>query len=164
MEPEELERTEPEEEPKKYYIDMGWFEQNQRSFRVVAEKRFCPGCKSKLGTETEERLPTIDSKTGRVVYETRKVAFGSNPLSVIRSCCARERNYITSDMPVLEALFRVFLLNGNQPVELEVIREELSQWFPLTSRPHGYSTQLLRRLIEGDNNYGLSEFVPQPVQ
>jgi hypothetical protein len=164
MEPEEFERTEPEEEPKKYYIDMGWFEQNQRSFRVVAEKRFCPGCKAKLGTETEERLPTIDSKTGRVVYETHKVAFGSNPLSVIRSCCARERNYITSDMPVLEALFRVFLLNGNQPVELEVIREELSQWFPLTSRPHGYSTQLLRRLIEADNNYGLSEFVPQPVQ
>lgn len=150
-------------EPKKYYIDTNWYDKAGRSFRTVVEKRFCASCKAKLGTETEERLPVIDPKSGRVVYETRTVPFGSNPLAVIRGCCGKERGYITADMPVLEAVFRVFLLNGNQPAELETVRDELSQWFTLTLKSHGYSPDLLARLIANDDYYGLREFVPPPV-
>jgi len=161
---EEIVELDREEEPKKYYIDTHWFDRTGRSFRVVAEKRFCAACRSKIGTDTQERVPVLDPKTGRVVYETRTVPFGSNPTAVIRSCCARERGYITADMPVLEAVFRVFLMNGNQPTDLEGIREQLAQWFPLTARPHGYTAEVLKRLIENDDYYGLAEFTTQPVE
>ncbi|MHB1415790.1 MAG: hypothetical protein ACYC1C_11105, partial [Chloroflexota bacterium] len=135
-----------------------WYARHNRSFRVIAEKRFCSSCKEKIGTETQERVPTLDPKTGRVIYEMRTVPFGSNPTAVIRSCCSKERGYISAEMPTLEAIFRVFLMNGNQPTDLEGIRGELSQWFSLTSRAHGYSAELLRKLIEGDDYYGLREF------
>ncbi|MHB1005240.1 MAG: hypothetical protein ACYC3S_06295 [Chloroflexota bacterium] len=151
-------------EPTKYYIDTNWYDESDRSFRVVAEKRFCAGCQSKVGTEVQERVPTIDPKTGRVVYEVRSVPYGSNPIAVIRSCCAKERGYITADMPVLESVFRIFLMNGNQPTELETVREELAQWFPLTVKSHGYSADLLRRLIGADTYYGLREFKTRPVE
>ncbi len=152
-----------EEAPKKYFIDTRWYDRTGRSFRAVAEKRFCASCKAKIGSETQERVPVLDQKTGRVVFETRSVPFGSNPTAVIRGCCARERGYITAEMPVLEAVFRVFLMNGNQPTDLDGIREELAQWFPLTARPHGYSKEFLARVIEGDDYYGLREFRPEPV-
>jgi hypothetical protein len=151
------------QEPKKYYVDLHWYEQTNRSFRVVAEKRFCPCCQGKIGTEVQERTPVLDPKTGRVVYEVRNVPYGSNPTSVIRSCCAKERGFITAEMPVLEAVFRVFLMNGNQPTDLQSVREALSQWFSLDARAHNYSPELLRRLIEADDYYGLSEFRPQAV-
>ena len=162
----EEETTVPEEPepPKKYYIDTNWYDQTGRSFRVVAEKRFCPACQQKIGQETQERVPVIDPKTGRVVYEMRSVPFGSNPIAVIRGCCSRERGYITADMPVLEAVFRVFLLNGNQPTDLQGVRDELAQWFPLNARAHGYSVDMLRRLIKGDDYYGLREFKTPPVE
>lgn len=160
---EELVLLEETEEPKKYFINIEWFERNKRSFRVVAERRFCPSCQSKIGTQTEERVPTIEPKTGRVVYQTQTVPFGSNPMAVIRGCCARERNYITADMPVMEAIFRVFLMSGNQPMDVETIRDELGQWFPLTSRPHGYAAEVLTRLIEADTYYGIREFNPPPI-
>lgn len=153
-----------EQPPKRYFIDTHWFDRTSRSFRAVAEKRFCASCQAKLGTEVHERVPVIDQKTGRVVYETRSVPFGSNPTAVIRGCCGKEKGYIRADMPVLEAIFRVFLLNGNQPIELEAVREELMQWFPLTSRAHGYSIELLQRLIEADDYYGLREFQPQALE
>ncbi|MCL4466364.1 MAG: hypothetical protein M1401_02110 [Chloroflexi bacterium] len=155
---------EQEQEPQKYFIDLLWYDRHDRSFRVVAEKRFCPSCQSKIGTEVQERLPTIDPKTGKVVYEMRAVPFGSNPTAVIRSCCSKERGFITAEMPILEAVFRVFLMNGNQPTDLGRVREDLAQWFPLTSRAHNYSTDLLRRLIEADHQYGLREFKPQAIE
>ena len=152
------------QEPTKYYIDLRWYDQTNRSFRVVAEKRFCPSCQAKIGTEVQERVPVLDPRTGRVVYEMRNVPYGSNPTAIIRSCCSKERGYITSEMPILEAVFRIFLMNGNQPTDLQTVREELSQWISLNARAHNYSPELLRRLIEADDYYGLREFRPQALE
>lgn len=142
----------------RYFIDPRWYQGQGRSFPVVAQARFCRSCQNRIGTETEEQSPTIDPRTGRVVFESRKVPFGANPSSVIRACCSKERDYITPETPVLEAVFRVLLANGNQPSSLESLREQLGYWIPLNSRPHGYSTDLMRRLIEADDHYGIREF------
>ena len=155
---------EQQQDPRKYYIDLRWYDRTNRSFRVVAEKRFCPSCQAKIGSEVQERVPTLDPKTGRVVYEMRNVPYGSNPTSIIRSCCSKERGYITAEMPVLEAVFRVFLMNGNQPTDLDGVRDELAQWVSLNSRAHNYSTDMLRRLIDSDDYYGLREFKPEAIQ
>ena len=33
-------------------------------------------------------------------------------------------------MPTLEAIFRIFLANGNTPMTLEQVREQLAEWCP----------------------------------
>ncbi len=147
----------PEEKPR-FYIDVQWYDSRSKSFSAVAQSRFCKSCQSRIGTESQERVPTVDEKTGRIVFEMRSTPFGSSPLSVIRGCCARNKDYITVETPVMEAVFRVFLANGNQPSDLETVREQLSEWVPLSARPQAYSEETLEHLIRSDEYYGLREF------
>ncbi len=151
-----------EEEKPRYFIDERWYTDHNKSFRTVAQTRLCPACRKKLGTEVQERVPTIDAR-GRVVYELRSVPFASNPLTEIRRHCSKEAGYITAETPILEALFRVFLANGNQPIDLDDIREQLASYVPASERPHGYPPELLQRLLESDNAYGLRRFEMQPA-
>jgi hypothetical protein len=146
-----------EEDKPRYYIDEKWFTAHNKSFRAVAQTRMCASCRKKLGTEVQERVPTIDSR-GRVVYEMRSVPFASNPLTEIRRHCSKESGYLNAETPVVEALFRVFLANGNQPIDLDTIREQLATYVPSGDRPRTYTPELLTRLLESDNRYGLRRF------
>jgi hypothetical protein len=150
--------NEQETEKAKYFIDIKWYDEQNRSFRAVAQARFCRSCQAKLGSETQERVPTVDPKTGRVVFEMRTTPFGTNPMSVIRSCCSKAKGYITLETPVLEAIFRLFLANANQPADLETLREQLAEYIHLNGRPHGYAPEYLERLIQNDRYYGLRRF------
>ncbi|HEY8885248.1 MAG TPA: hypothetical protein VIO35_08055 [Chloroflexota bacterium] len=146
-----------EEQKQRYYIDERWFTEHNKSFRAVAQTRMCPACRKKIGTEVQERIPTVDGR-GRVVYELRSVPFASNPRSEIGKHCSKESGYLTAETPLLEALFRVFLANGNQPIEIDQIREQLASYVPATERPRGYAPEILERLMETNNGYGLQRF------
>jgi hypothetical protein len=144
----------------KYFIDTGSFERRGKSFRAIAQARFCPACRAKIGSETQERVTSIDPKTGRVTFEMKAVEFGSNPFAVIRSDCSRQRGYITEETPLMEAVFRVLLANANQPMDVDQIREELEQLVSPVAVGHGFATDILERLIATDNFYGIRAFQP----
>ena len=146
-----------EEQASRYFIDEKWFTAHNKSFRAVAQTRMCPSCRKNIGTEVQERVPTVDAR-GRVVYEMRSVPFASNPLSEIRKHCSKESSYLTAETPVMEALFRVFLANGNQPIDLDAIREQLLEYMSASEQPRPYSPELLARMLKSDNGYGLHEF------
>jgi hypothetical protein len=118
----------------------------------------CSVCRGKLGTEVEERTPVFDKDTGRMRLETVTSTYGTDPLKVIHDHCGKARNYITRDMPTLEAVFRVLLANNNQPLTVDQIRDQLAEWCPgggcqwlLLPR------ETLERLIRNDTFYGLRE-------
>lgn len=157
-EEQEEERKEEQKEKAKFFIDARWYDEHNRSFLVLAQMRFCSACQAKIGTEVQEKVPTYNQQTGRVVYETRSTPYGANPFAVIRSCCSKAKGYITAETPVLEAIFRVFLANSNQPADASTIRERLAEWIPLSSKPHGYEADFLEQIIRSDNYYGLREF------
>ncbi len=150
---EQTEETKP-----RFYIDLKRYDEEHRSFRAMAQTRLCEACKAKLGSETQERVPAIDPRTGRVVFEMRSVPFAQNPMSVIRSCCSKKRDYITPETPLAEALFRVFLATSNQPMDVDRIREELGNYVAMSERPHNYAPELVERIIRSDRYYGLGEF------
>ena len=140
----------------RYFIDPQWYEEHGLVFATVAQARLCPSCSTKLGTFVEERYPVIDPKTKRVTFEYRRVPYAANPLPIIRDCCSRARDYIGPETPLLEAIFRVFLANGNQPMTLSAIREHLLTYLPeMAALRSDYPVELLRRLITGDQAYGL---------
>lgn len=149
----------PQAEPEspRYYIDERWYTDHNKSFRTVAQARMCPSCRKKLGTEVQERVPTVDNR-GRVVYEMRAVPFASNPLSEIRKHCSKEADYITAETPIMEAIFRVFLASANQPVDIAGILEQLSTYVPASERPRTYGPEVIERLLESPNQYGLRRF------
>ncbi len=97
-----------------------------------------------------------DRRTGRVTYEVRRVKYGVRPMAVIRDCCARKSGYITPEMPVLDAIFRILLANANQPMPLQHVREQLKEWCP-SGRCQWLLMPLdvMRQIVERDQFYGL---------
>jgi hypothetical protein len=141
-----------------YQIDPSWFEENHLSFDEVVRARMCDACQARLGSEVEERVPVFDKSSGRMRFETHTGVYGGDPLKVIREHCGRAKNYIHRDMPTLEAIFRIFLANGNQPMTLDQVREQLAEWCP------GGGCQWLllpretvERLVQNDTYYGLRQ-------
>jgi len=147
------------QESPKYFIDTTWFDENGLSFQDLGQDRMCDACRAQIGSEIEDRVTTIDPKSKRVSFEFTKVPFGHDPLKTIHECCAKKRDFITPEMPTLEAVFRIFLANGNQPMPLEHVREQLAEWCP------GGGCQWLlvpidqlERVIMADFYYGLRQY------
>jgi hypothetical protein len=141
-----------------YHADPSWFEENNLSFEDVVRARMCDACRARIGQEVEERVPVFDKATGRMRFEERTSTYGSDPLKCIREHCGRAKNYIHRDMPTLEAIFRIFLANGNAPMTLEQVREQLAEWCP------GGGCQwlllpsdMVERLVQHDTHYGLRQ-------
>ena len=139
-----------------YFVDASWFDENDFSFQDFARARMCEACVARIGEEVEERFTVLDKKTGRASFEFRKVSYGDNPAKVIRDCCSKKKDYIQPDMPTLEAIFRVYLANGNVPMPISHVREQLAEWCP------GGGCQWLllpmdglERLVQNDRYYGI---------
>jgi hypothetical protein len=163
---EELAESSPvEEQPPSvaYFIDQDWYESNGLSFQDVIQARMCEVCQARAaaGEEEEQRHTVYDAKTRRASFEVRRVPFASNPIKRIREDCSAKKGYITPDMPTLEAVFRVYLLNGNQPMPLSHVREQLVDWCP-----DGQCRWLLladgqiERIVANDQFYGIRPFEP----
>ncbi len=139
-----------------YAIDPDWFREHNFVFEEFAQARMCDTCLQRADEEVEERYTVFDEKTGRASFDIRRAKYGADPMRVIRDDCSKKRNYITPDMPSLEAVFRVMLANGNAPMRLAEIREQLGEWCP------GGGCQWLllpavqlERVIRNDRFYGI---------
>ena len=144
-----------------YYIDQGWYDQNNLSFHDLVLSRMCESCqaRSAAGEEEEERHTVYDSKTRRASFQVRRVPFASNPIKRIREDCSSKKGYIVPDMPTMEAVFRIYLANGNQPMPLSHVREQLGDWCPDGQcRWLQLTDAQLERIVEMDRYYGIRPF------
>jgi len=149
--------VEEEETQPKYHISMDWYQSSGRAFAVMAESRMCSLCRTKLGSEVESRVPALDAKGTRVVFETRLVRYGSNPVSVIRDCCSKSKGYIMANLPLMEIAFRVLLANGNQPMTAEEMSQQIEEHITYAGGSRSINPEALRRVLANDDYYGISE-------
>ncbi len=116
-----------------WFIDLDWFQQNNRSFSALAQSCLCPECRERL--------------TGEIL--------AADLLSTIKDCCSANPGFITGELPILESVFRLFLVNGNQPLNLEELGKQLSQW--RGGDTYRTSAEILSRLLTKDQYYGLGQ-------
>lgn len=120
----------------KWFIDLDWFEQNNRSFSVLAHGVLCAKCSQRL-------KPDI------------KTVPASELMGAIKKCCSKTPDFINTRLPILESVFRLLLATGNRPLELEEIAKQLGgQWGVGIYR---ISTGVLYNLLSNDRYYGLSQ-------
>jgi len=94
----------------KLHIDMDWWEEQGRNLRLIIYNRLCPDCKALYSSyEDVEDVDWVDDETAEV---TRVDALSH----MLRTCCSTKPDYIIEEMPLVEAVFRVFLANGNTPL------------------------------------------------
>ena len=117
-----------------WFIDLDWYQLNNRSFFTLAQKCLCSKCRQRLQIE-EGEIAAADL------------------LTAIRGCCFKELGFITGELPILESIFRLFLANGNQPLDLEELGKQLSE--RRGGDTYRTSVEVLSRLLESDQYYGL---------
>lgn len=113
-----------------WFIDLDWYQKSHRSFLAMAQSCLCAKCRDKLKGD----------------------APAAELVATIKDCCSRTPGFISRELPVLESIFRLLLANGNQPLDLEELGRQLSEWRGNTYRT---SPQVLSRLLKSDHYYGL---------
>ncbi|HEY54791.1 MAG TPA: hypothetical protein G4N91_00720 [Dehalococcoidia bacterium] len=120
----------------RWFIDLKWLEKNNRSFLVLAQGALCSQCREQM-------------------EENKKEMAAADLLANIRDCCSKVPEFITDRSPVLESVFRLFLANGNQPLELEGLSKQLAE--RRGGAPHAASAAVLSRLLGNERFYGLRQ-------
>jgi len=120
----------------RWFIDLDWYQQNNRSFLSLAQHCLCPKCNKRLKIEKGKTT-------------------AADLLSVIKDCCSKTPAFITYKLPVLESIFRLFLSNGNQPIELEELGKQLSE--RRNGDTYCTSAEILSRLLRDEQYYGLRQ-------
>jgi len=118
----------------RWFIDFNWYQENSRSFFALAQTSLCAKCRKQL-------------KEGEISAD--------DILATIRDCCSKNPAFITDRLPILESIFRLFLANGNQPLGLEELGEQLREW--RSGDTYRTSAEVLSCLLNSDQCYGLRQ-------
>ena len=131
------EEVDNELDGERWFIDLDWYQSNNRSFSALAQRCLCDKCRKNL-------------KTGEAEIPADKL------LATIKDCCSKQPDFIISELPILESVFRVLLTNGNKPVSMKELGEQLSEW--RGGYPSSNAGEKLSRLLASDSYYGLRQY------
>ena len=124
----------------KFHIDFEWWRQQKRDIHVYMRELLCDECRAAYSSHKgEPEVDWIDEETGEVTQV-------DGLWHSLRTCCSTKPGFITPDIPILDAIFRTFLANGNQPLSVNELYEKLDHRPPAT---------LLRMLTAGPVYLGI---------
>ena len=125
-----------EQSKTRWAIALDWFQQNNRSISALIQNYLCPKCAKQLSAEGKENSPDV-------------------LMATVRDCCSHTPDFIHDRLSILESIFRLFLANGNQPLDLEELGKQLSEL--RGGDPYRTSPEILSRLLKKEWYYGLQE-------
>lgn len=131
---EDTEEVSVEQEESRWAIDPGWFEANSRSLLALVRSGLCSKCRKRL--DSEKKWGSLDDL-----------------MTTVRECCSNEPDYINGELPIMESVFRLFLANGNQALDLIELGRQLSEKRGVDT--YRTSVEILSRLLEYDKYYGI---------
>ena len=116
----------------KFHIDFDWWDRESREFRVYLLSHLCPEHQATLAAyAAEELVDSVDPGTA----EVQKVDGLQHSL---RTHCALQPDFLTEHTSLVDAVFRVFIANGNHPLSPEELAEKIQR--------HGQANTILRTL------------------
>ena len=124
----------------KFHIDMAWWENSGLDFRLYLRDHLCDICRERYADHHHtEAVDWVDPETAEVV---RTDAL----LQCLRTYCLESPEFLNSKLPLITAVFRVFLVNGNEPLTAEALHEYI---------PWKSSAQILRLLAVPKGHLGV---------
>ncbi|HEX2172209.1 MAG TPA: hypothetical protein VHL09_07165 [Dehalococcoidia bacterium] len=136
-----------------YQISWDWYQARDRSLDEVLAARLCGGHPAGQAAGPERRRAITDPESGELRFVAEP---DTDPIAIIASHCATQSDFITSTMPLMEAVFRVFLAKENAPLTAEEIHDELRAWFAASPRSRYFTVETIARLLEHDRYYGIT--------
>ena len=124
----------------RFYIDHEWWQATGRDLRVAVRGQLCRDCQTRFPDHRNlEAVDWVDPDTAEVV---RADAL----MQTLRNDCAKKPDFISNGNSLVTNIFRIFLLNGNQPLT----PVELAQQMPWTN-----GDTILRTVASGQVYMGL---------
>jgi hypothetical protein len=104
-----------------FQIDFEWWKEGERDWHVYLRSLLCPTHQEALaGLEEGQKVDWVDENTA----EVREV---DGIQHALMSHCARQADFVTQQTALVEAVFRLFLVNGNQPMSAEDLSARLGR-------------------------------------
>ena len=126
-----------------FHIDLTWFEKNGRDLRAEMHAALCDECHAIYPTPADTRsVDRIDPRTGEV---TRVDALWE----CLANHCAHKPEFITLATPLMSAIFRALLANGNNPMSSEQLYKRIGK---------SNAAGILRVLLSADIENGVVPF------
>ncbi|NOY98792.1 MAG: hypothetical protein GXP40_06265 [Chloroflexi bacterium] len=102
-----------------FHIDFAWWQQNDRDWRVYLRSLLCEEHRETFGDwQNGQMIDWIDPDTAEV-----KSVDGLQ--HILMSHCAHQPDFLTEHTALVEAVFRLFLVNGNSPMSSRELAERL---------------------------------------
>ncbi len=115
-----------------FHIDYSWWEEQGLDFNVQLLQHLSPDLRELYaGQRIAEKIDLINWDTGEVV-QVEGLQY------LITTRCSKDPDYVMQAPTLLEAIFRVFLSNGNRPLSPRALA-------PLV----GYSPEQVLRVLAG---------------
>ena len=104
-----------------FNIDFDWWEQSDRDWHIYMRSLLCPEHQLSFNDVQEDTLiDWIDPATAEV-----KQVDGIQ--HALMSHCALQPDFVNPHTAMVEAVFRVFLVNGNQPMNAADLSKKLGR-------------------------------------
>lgn len=105
----------------KFHIDFDWWERESREFRVYLTSHLCPEHQAAFsGYSADDVIDAIDPETAEVRKE-------DGVQHILRVHCSQLPDFITSHTSLVDAVFRVFIANGNLPLSPEELADRIKR-------------------------------------
>ena len=124
-------------EPPKYRISFRRLEELNRSAVMLVAARLVESCPSMA-------KPLTDLKDPQVLITEISRHYQDDP------------DYIRTDMPLMEIVFRIFLSRKNELISLTDLHYELTERWATPVRPINVTEEGLERVLDADTYYGFA--------
>ena len=147
----EGEQSEGSQQEVWYVIDPEWYARHGVEFAYTVRLRRCADCaesgflpKGTTKRRSKKSAPDVD-----LPWKVEMVSIGA--------CCATKAGYLTTGTSILEAVFRLLLQNGNQPLSVQELYAGIKESWASLEYLRNTSTATMRRMLDRQNSYGLME-------
>ena len=105
----------------KFHIEYSWWDRADRDLEVYLRSHLC--------VEHQEAFAELDASAlvDNVDPETAEVTRVPGIQNVLITHCAQQPDYITRQTSLVNAVFRIFLANGNTPLSARELAERLGR-------------------------------------
>lgn len=95
----------------KFRVDFDWWKMQDRNWRNSLVSFMCPKHQELFAHAGDaQEMDLVDPETG-------EVSRGDGLIQTIVEHCARQEDFITANTPLVDSVFKVFLVNHNQPLD-----------------------------------------------
>jgi hypothetical protein len=104
-----------------FHIDFDWWHKADCDLRVYLKSHLCDYHRELYSD------PSLDDKMDWVDAQTAEVTRIDGILYQLRIHCSQQPDYITESTSLVDAVFRVFLVNDNQPLSPRQLGERIGK-------------------------------------